>query len=159
MPKLLRPHIPFKVRCRVALRQLGEMFPDSALDVPSHKRLLDDLLVQLALLLNCEVSEFQLDHNPALGARQKVYRKGVHVDYIPSANDPEFLIYRIKHDHFIKTNHRGDGAQHPDRVLIKKQRRLEQGPKPKRGPKMKGRGFAPPGRKQAWPKRPFNRAK
>lgn len=127
MPRLLRPHIPLEVRCRVALRQLGEMWPDSVLEVSDQAfgKLLADLLAQLAGLLGCAVTGLHLDHNPALGARAKVIRKGVHVGYRPAANDPEHLLYREKHAHHIKTNVRGDGAQHPDRVLIKRERRRE----------------------------------
>jgi hypothetical protein len=32
------------------------------------------------------------------------------------------LLYREKHAHHIKTNVHGDGAQHPDRVLIRRER-------------------------------------
>ena len=94
-----------------------------------------------------------LDHHPALAAREKVFRNGEHVGYIPAANDPDYLLYREEAEHRLKTNVRGDGAQHPDRVLIKKQRRLERGPKPKRGPKIRSRGFS--SAKQKLPSRPF----
>lgn len=149
MPRLLRPHIPLKVRCRVALRQLGEIWPDDVLkSTPSFGALLDQLLGQLADLLNCTPADLHLDHNPALGAREKVFRDGVHIDYRPSANDPEHLIYREKMAHRIKTNVRGDGAQHPDRVLIKKQRRFEN-PAKYQKPKQKIKG------RSSWPKRPL----
>lgn len=142
MPKLLRPYIPLEVRCRVVLRQLGEMFIDDVL--AAHKGRLPALLRvklnELASLLGCTAQDLRLDHDPALGARQKIFNEaGEHVDYIPAANDPEFLIYREKHAHHIKTNVRGDGAQHPDRVLIKRNRQMERPPKPKP--------------KRAWPKR------
>ncbi len=174
MPRLLRPHIPLEVRCRVVLRQLGEMFVDQAIENRRPRRdagymvgvvglpgggfgaYLDELLDRLAELLACDVKSLALDHDPALGARRKVFRKGVHVGYVPDANDPEHLIYREKHAHHIKTNVRGDGAQHPDRVLIKKNRRIERGPRPKRGPPIRSRGFqkCP---KRSWGKRPFPR--
>ncbi len=125
--KLLRPHIPLEVRCRVAARQLG-LRPDLEGDKRMGRLglLLDAYLQMLATELGCEVSQLHLDHDPALGAREKVFSGlGRHVNYKPEANDPEFLVYRERHAHHIKTNVRGDGAQHPDRVLIKKQRRRE----------------------------------
>ena len=164
MPRLLRPHIPLEVRCRVALRQLGEMWVGEAIEAHRPRRgsgggfndYLFELLERLARLLDCDVESLRLDHDPALGAREKVFQLGVHVDYIPAANDPEFLIYREKHAHHIKTNVRGDGAQHPDRVLIKKNRRIERGPRPKRGPSIQSRGFQK-GPKRPWGKRPFEK--
>ena len=90
MARLPRRHIPLEVKCRVALAQLGEMWPDdviahwrprepAARSVPSGEplgprglgRLLEGLLARLAVLLGCDVSQLRLDHNPALGARQK----------------------------------------------------------------------------------------
>lgn len=139
MPRLPRPHVPLEVRCRVVLRQLGEMWPEAVIEQHRASRglawakgsgpstglraLLDDRLKTLAELLDCDVTDLRLDHNPALGAREKVIKRGVHVGYVPDANDPAHLIYREKHAHHIKTNVRGDGAQHPDRVLIKRERR------------------------------------
>lgn len=129
MPRLLRPHIPLEVRCRVALRQGGEMWIDNVIIEWKGVRglglgeLLKIKLEQFAILLACEAKDLRLDHNPALGAREKVFRKGVHVGYRPDANDPDYLVYREKHAHHIKTNVRGDGAQHPDRVLIKRERK------------------------------------
>ena len=167
MPRLLRPPIGIETKLRVVLRQLGEMFIDEVIRlnryVPResvHRRslskLLDEKLEEFAALLKCDVRALRLDHDPALGARRKVFRKGEHVGYVPDANDPEHLIYREKHAHHIKTNVRGDGAQHPDRVLIKKNRRLERGPKPKRGPPIRSRGFQK-GPKRSWGKRSFPR--
>ena len=148
MGKLLRPHVPLVVRCEVAARQLGWNEPAFLVGMHSlgYARLLERLLPQLAIKLKCGVSDLRLDHDPALGAREKVFKRGVHVDYIPAANDPDSLRYRphgpeFEGSHIIKTNHAGDHGQHPDRVLIKKQRRIERGPKPKRGPKMQSRGF------------------
>ena len=143
MARLFRPHIPLSVRCAVAERQLvGLSHPKFVTMEDRHfAHRLGWLLRDLATRLGCEVSELHLDHNPALGAREKVVRAGVHIGYRPHANDPEFLLYREASAHRLKTNVKGDGAQHPDRVLIKKQRRLERGPKPKRGPKIQSRGF------------------
>ncbi len=163
MPRLLRPPISTKTKLRVVLRQLGEMFieqviaehryvPRETVFMRSWTKLLDHKLAALAELLRCDVEDLRLDHDPALGARRKVFRNGVHVGYVPDANDPEHLIYREKHAHHIKTNVRGDGAQHPDRVLIKKNRRLETGLKKRRGPRIQSRGFSK-GPKRSWGKR------
>lgn len=137
MPRLLRPSIPLEVQCRVVLHQLGEMFIDQMLDAyrydmtvaPSYrgkgfKHLLAIRLPALAELLGCERSDLRLDHNPALGLRTKIInRLGEHVGYEPDANDPEYLIYRTKHDHHLKTNVRGDGAQFSDTALMKRERK------------------------------------
>ena len=148
MGRLLRPYIPLSVRVRVAERQFIEAEPRMVGYAGGRtlKSRLAFLLSWLATRIGCKVTDLRLDHDPALGAREKVFKRGVHVDYIPAANDPDSLRYR-PHDpefegsHLIKTNHAGDHGQHPDRVLIKKQRRIERGPKPKRGPKMQSRGF------------------
>lgn len=126
MPRLYRPHVPLEVRCRVALRQLGEMWPDRVIaEYRGRLGLLLKLrLLTLGCLLNCDDRDLRLDHDPPLGARPQ-FRRGLgkKVYYQPDANDPEHLIYREKHAHFIKTNVRGEHGQHPDRVLIKKERR------------------------------------
>lgn len=169
MTRLYRPVVPVEVKCRVALRQLGEMWPDKVIDEWRHTNrnkarnlglLLSRLLPRLAGLLGCESPELRLDHDPALAARPK-HRRGLgkKTHYVPDANDPDHLFYRPHgphhaKSHLIKTNVRGDHGQHPDRVLIKKARKLERGPKPKRGPKIRSRGFAASS-KPKWPKRPF----
>lgn len=133
------------------LRQLGEMWPDDFLAGGRPRALvLAELLGRYAVLLNCEVKALHLDHDPALGSREKVFRKGVHVGYKPDANDPEHLYYREATAHRLKTNVRGEHGQHPDRVLIKKQRRLERGPKPKKGGRIR--------QLIKWPKRPLKSA-
>ena len=110
---------------------LGELWIDDAIKANKggYGAFLARLLKQLAELLDAE--KLQLDHDPALGARTKIMRHGEIVGYKPDANDPEFLIYREARAHFIKTNVRGECGQHPDRVLIKKQRRLERGTRTK----------------------------
>jgi len=142
--RLLRPHIPLFVRCQVALRQTGHS-PGWAIDrifaAKSCARLLAETMAEIAGRLKCEVSNLHLDHDPALGAREKLFHKGVHVGYSPDANDPEALIYREAGAHRIKTNLRGDHGQHPDRVLIKKARRLTENKPPKRKVKIPSRGF------------------
>jgi hypothetical protein len=169
MPKLYRPHIPLAVRAKVAERQLRGLIhlPPSAIIAPdtSLKIRLESLLIGIARMLDCDVSELRLDHDPALGARPRT-GEGKQTIYDPPANDPAHLFYRphgaeYVGSHLIKTNVRGDNGQHPDRVLIKKQRRLERGPKPRRGPPIRSAGFASKGGaklrggKVKWAKRPF----
>ena len=155
MGRLLRPAIPVETKCRVALRQLGEMWPDAV--ISEHKRnlgrLLTSLLGRLASLLDCEPGALHLDHNPALAIRERIVRRGRHVGYRPDANDPEHLIYREKLAHHIKTNVRGDGAQFPDRVLIKRERRREK--RLKNVDFLKGPRVTSIKRKSKWPSRPF----
>lgn len=132
------------------LRQLGEMWPDRVIDerrkTPGRLgALLVEKLSAFAATLGCDGKDLHLDHDPALGAREKVYDGWhQHIGYIPDANDPEFMRYREKHAHHIKTNVRGDGAQHPDRVLIKKNRRQE-----RREAGMEN------GKRHRWPSRPL----
>lgn len=152
MPRLYRPSIPVAVKCRVAMRQLGELWPDEALKANEGglQAFLDRLLHKLREILN--EKKLHLDHDPALAARQ---RKGEEHDtiYTPAANDPDYLIYRGKHAHHIKTNVCGDGAQHPDRVLIKKERHRREGKRMKAKRKWRTRPF--PKSKRKIPSRPF----
>ena len=143
MPRLPRPSIPIEVKMRVVLRQLGELFIDDVISLAKEGRCLGDILKAklsvLADLLGCNPDELRLDHNPALGLRDKIIRDNEIIGYRPSANDPEFLIYRTAHDHHIKTNVRGDGAQFSDTVLMKRARKGRRAPRIKR----------------KWPSRPF----
>lgn len=135
MPRLPRPFISLSTKLRVLLRQLGEMWPNEYIEIIVEQRcaggMVEEKKSQLAALLCCEVADLRLDHDPPLGAREKVYDEhGVHVDYRPAGADPEYLNYRphgpqFDNSHLIKTNVRGEHGQHPDRVLIKKNRRLE----------------------------------
>lgn len=126
--RLPRPAIPLKTKCLVALRQVGEIWPEAVI-AAHHGKLrafLATILDNLADLLGCEAKELHLDHDPALGAREKIRdRAGRIIRYLPDANDPEHLHYRWNVAHRIKTNVRGEHGQHPDRVLIKKMRRFE----------------------------------
>jgi hypothetical protein len=94
----------------------------------------------LASCLGCDAKDLQLDHDPPLGARE---RKGD--DYKPAANDPDYLIYRPKVEHAVKTRIRGEHGQYSDLVLIKRERRrLKKKIKAKRSwpkRKMQSRGF------------------
>lgn len=139
MARLLRPSIPVEIKCRVALRQLGEAWPDDVIlanrfvprVVPSRSlgKLLDRLLGQLATLLNCPREQLHLDHDPALENRMKVFRDGAHIDYVPAANDPEWLFYRpygaeFAGSHKVKTFIRGDHGQYSDAALARKNKRI-----------------------------------
>lgn len=148
--RLLRPHVPMIVRCRVALRQLGwgERSKDgqaAAIEdlLRMHRadpaardecgygyaRLLLRVLAELAPKLGCEPKDLHLDHNPALENRpfNKRTKK-----YTPDANDPDYLIYREKHAHRIKTLVRGDGAQHSDAAVARIRKRRDHKAKRKR---------------------------
>ncbi len=180
MARLYRPTIPVEIKCRVALRHLGECKVDLVIEAwrpsrggtsmagtgsvgGSHGRLLERLLPRLADLFDCKVEDLRLDHDPPLAARPQERRGlGRKTYYIPDANDPEHLFYRphgpqFDGSHLIKTNVRGDHGQHPDRVLIKKMRRIERGPRPKRQPGFKKKNPKAPKRK--WPSRPFPTSK
>lgn len=126
--RLYRPHIPLKVRCLVAMRQLGELWPDAALEANKGElgAFRDRLLKKLSKLLGEE--KLHLDHDPPLAARERK-GEGKKTVYKPDANDPNYLLYRGKHAHHIKTQVKGDGAQYPDRVLIKRERRRRESKK------------------------------
>ncbi len=165
MARLYRPHIPTSLRISIAERQLKErsteewnsylMFRSGE----SVKVKLALVLAYLAATFECEACDLRLDHDPPLGARPKERRGlGKKTYYIPDANSPDHLNYRphgpqFENSHLIKTNVRGPHGQHPDRVLIKKNRQIERGPKPKRpsqfsSPQMRSK-------KSTWPKRKF----
>lgn len=156
MTRLYRPTIPIEIKCRVLLRQVGELWIDEA--VAAHRGALSTFLTQLRLklaeLLNCEPDDLRLDHDPALATRQRI-GDGKKTIYAPDANDPDYLIYREKHAHHIKTNIRGDGAQYPDRVLIKRERRHRQGEK--HPLEIVAKSFR--SKKSTWPKRKLQSGK
>ncbi len=155
--RLPRPHISTSIKIAVIERQIAAAGRSTIVFTEATK---DKQLAGLLRFLFGD-NRVHLDHMPALALRKKVFdRAGKHVDYEPRAADPEYLLYRLVDEHKRKTNGiRGDGAEFSDRVLIKKQRRIERGPRPKRGPKIQSRGFAKPVGKTRWPKRPLGRAK
>lgn len=128
MARLYRPHIPLRIRVQVAERQLKQ----AGIAPISTEKLSTFLFLALDALarhIGCERQELRLDHDPALGARPKT-GEGKRTRYTPDANDPDALRYRphgpeFEASHLIKTNIRGDHGQHPDRVLIKKERRRQ----------------------------------
>lgn len=173
-----RPYTPYEVRCRVALRQIGWTAQgiDNLLSLhrPCHradlkgstgyKRLLKNILPELAEKLECTVAELRLDHNPALILRPYNPRiKNIAARYTPNANDPDALIYRSVHDHHIKTNVHGDGAQRSDtsqRVYLRKveKNKVKREGRRRRPVKAKRPSRPIPQRRNAWPpkgSRPF----
>lgn len=163
MARLYRPHIPLDIRCRVALRQLGEMWPDLVIEENRGKYagLLRELLFKLGRLLSDNhVVQLHLDHDPPLGAREKRYGGGLSpmTRYIPDANDPNHLIYREVAAHGIKTRVRGEHGQYSDLALIKRARRREKKVKKKRHVwRSTGLGKKKSRPKTRWPKRSFTK--
>ncbi len=135
------------------MRQLGELWPDEALHAHDRKfgAFLDQLLFKLAELLGCKVLDLDLDHDPPLAARKR-RGTGNRTVYTPKANDPAHLFYREHHAHHIKTNVRGDGAQYPDRVLIRRERQRREKKRAKPKTKWQSRPLRSANR---WPKRKF----
>lgn len=123
--------------------------------------LLERRLDRIAGILGCERKDLRLDHDPALRIREfneRRYRavmdafqsgrittrerwRRVASCYTPNANDPTSLIYRSETDHKLKTNVRGDGAQFPDRVLIKRERKRERKAEPDKRPAARGNKY------------------
>lgn len=142
-----RPHIPLSVRVQVTNRQahVAGIYSLRVEAGPAAWVLASNLR-----LLFGEGTKVHLDHNPALILRPFNKRTG---KYKPDANDPDFLIYRTKHDHHIKTHQRGDGAQFSDTTLRNRERRRDRPKKkakpiqsqsqwpPKGSRKIRNRGF------------------
>jgi hypothetical protein len=144
--KLPRPYVPLNIRLQVAARQLkpqprgfGYVYFYVLKPQKRLKALLTDIFGD---------DTVQLDHEPPLAVRKKIRHRDGTITYVPDANDPDFLIYRNADEHLLKTNVRGDGAQYPDRVRIKKIRRIER-PRPKRKYKWPSRPIASKGKKNA----------
>ena len=111
--RLVRPYIPIAIRTKVAERQCGFEHSDKII---SAKRLRGLLFILFA------GEPHQLDHNPALINRPFNEKTG---KYTPDANDSEFLIYRTKVAHNIKTRIKGDGAQLSDLAIARKRKKAE----------------------------------
>lgn len=139
MARLHRPNIPLSIRLQVVQRQYIEhgLSSQYANYIRQHRPRSKQLAMFLATLFGME--KIQLDHNPALMNRRQYIRNGK-TYYDPPANNPEFLIYRTKAQHDIKTRVRGDGAQLSDLAIARKRKR-------------KARNAQRPKRK--WPSRPF----
>lgn len=169
MSRLVRPLIPAAVKLAVVLRQLGMPQEIVVVFVAAAKRgrrlgaEIKAKLFVLACSLGCPADDLQLDHDPALENREKVFICNIHVGYEPAANDPEHLFYRPQSPEFagshkIKTLVRGDHGQHSDRALAAKNRKIARNRDPKRRRvKIKSRGFQKNGLKRGWPSRPFKK--
>jgi hypothetical protein len=105
--RLKRPRIPVKVKLAVAARQLAERGTAFALDpdLPDEHKLV------LLLWLLFQDEPHDLDHEPPLMLRRFNPETG---QYVPGANEPDYLVYRTRAEHKIKTLVRGDGAQLSD---------------------------------------------
>ena len=124
-----RPHIPLGTKLSVAERQLGRTW-----EIRGQTRT-EKLRLMLKLLFDGKPAH--LDHDPPLRARAFNSRTG---KYSPNANDPNYLIYREKEEHRVKTFVRGEHGQYSDTILIARERKREK----KRAGKR---------RKYLWPKR------
>jgi hypothetical protein len=123
--RLPRPHIPVPVRLEVAARQLVERGIPITLAADFTKR--ERLALMLWLLFKDEPRH--LDHDPPLMLRQYDEASG---RYTPDANHPDYLVYRSKTDHRVKTYVRGDGAQLSDAGKRRKEiRRRRKASRPK----------------------------
>lgn len=134
MARLYRPHIPLSVRLDVVHRQLQRMGKETIVfESETKASQLAGLLRFLAHQLGCEAKDLRLDHDPALCNRQQFRNgRGEIVRYVPDANDPNHLIYRTKADHDIKTRVRGPGAQFSDLALLRREKKRQRPPKPKK---------------------------
>jgi hypothetical protein len=139
--RLPRPYIPLAVRASVARRQFREKLPNTfALKCAHYDTLPAARRLRLFLHYVFFEKPCHLDHDPPLAARKKVfYSNGEFAGYDPPANDPDFLVYRAREDHRVKTYVRGEHGQYSDTVLIKRDRKRE-----KKAGKV---------RKYRWPKR------
>lgn len=146
MARLPRPKIKLADDLRVILRQVGELWPERVIAEARNGRRLqvtrDAKLSELAALLLCDVTDLELDHDPALENREKLVllpsgkKASVTIPppgakvlrYYPDANDPEHLKYRPKRpeqdgSHYVKTHVRGDHGQLSDNALARKEKR------------------------------------
>lgn len=104
-----RPYIPLKVRELVIMRQFREARTKptfAALNASGIKKRLRLLLEEFFL-----GEPVHLHHRPALCNREFDWEAQ---DWIPRANDPDYLVYRPVADHDIETRVRGMGAQRSD---------------------------------------------
>lgn len=110
-----RPYIPIAVRLQVAKRQ----FAESGKSITNFSVRMRELhgnigkreLLTLLLKAMFPGVEVELDHDPALVLREKIYNDlGQIMRYVPAANDPAFLIWREKAAHQEKTTGRRPGA-------------------------------------------------
>ena len=138
-----RPHIPIKIKLAVLERQV---FIDKAYRNDAEREFIYDWYqaccathptsyrVKWLLHRLFHGMPAELDHDPALVFRRKNHKTG---GYRPDANDPKYLVYRLKPDHRRKTFGRKPDAKRTvttkgsDVWLAKKFRKLEKPKRPK----------------------------
>ena len=138
-----RPHVPIKVRLAILERQafVERAYPSEEerdlarewYELRYHKFTKSEKIEYLLELL-FRGMPVELDHDPALILRYKNHKTG---GYRPDANDPRYLVYRLKPEHRKKTIGRKPDAERTvttkgsDVWLAKKFRKLEKPQKPK----------------------------
>lgn len=126
--KLVRPHIPIRVRLEVIARQVQLR---DVLQAAAHFQNASERLKYL-LWSKFGSRKHHLDHDPPLCLREII--DADIGKYQPDANDPNFLIYRTEEDHRIKTFVRGDGAQLSDAAKRRKEINRNRIKRPSRWP-------------------------
>lgn len=116
--KLPRPYIPLSVRERVIDEQMAEAKLQPTWAARTAKSISKRVRFKLEEFFGNRPVE--LHHRPALVNRQ---RDGD--DYIPRANDPDYLIYLPADDHDIETRVRGQHGQYSDLAMARKRKRRE----------------------------------
>lgn len=113
--RLPRPYVPIDVKLAVAGRQARAT--GCSIDWAALERLCGG--DQLRVLLNVLYPDVMchLDHDPPLWQRVRT-KSG---NYRPSANDPDYLVWRSQEGHRLKTYIRGDGAQLSDAAKRRKE--------------------------------------
>lgn len=122
--RLPRPYIPLAVRVQIAERQFFVKCGRDQAPFLLQPNETNSLHLRRLLFFLFADEPYHLDHDPALENRFLSWRDGK-AHYVPDANDPEFLIYRTKQNHKIKTYIRGDGAQLSDAAKARKRKRKE----------------------------------
>ena len=127
-----RPHIPIKVRLAILERQafVERAYPSQEerdlarewYELRYHKFTKSEKIEYLLELL-FRGMPVELDHDPALILRYKNHKTG---GYRPDANDPRYLVYRLKPEHRKKTIGRKPDAERLEaaRIAREEQARL-----------------------------------
>lgn len=154
-----RPHMPIAVKIAVVERQLlaRGAKPDAirliaaASDNKSHR------LSMLIRVLGLDEDRVEFDHVPALGLRRVNSRR---TDWIPPANDPDYIEAKDAEPHLEKTAGRGGASMRfgGDTRAIAKVRRIEREPERWTGltkPKRRRKDKPVTRRARKIPNRPF----
>ena len=122
--RLERPHIPIRIRIKVAERQVAARSPQDPLQRNGASGQ-DWLAALLFILFGWESQNAELHHRPALLNRTRRILLSGKVVYDPPANDPDHLVYLLAHDHDIETRIHGLHGQYSDLALARKRKRAE----------------------------------